>query len=883
MSPKRGWLSSWFRGGGDVGNPQDGVSPVGRPQGSDGASLGDWHLGQPLLDDFVVERVLGEGGMGKVYLLKSRTTGMRFAVKRAKGLSERDRRNFLAELQTWIDLPEHANLVPCLFFRTLGDEVLIFAEYVDGGSLKEWIDSGRLCEGEPQKALERILDIAIQFAWGLVCVHELGLVHQDVKPDNVMMGTDRKSAVRGVKPRVTDFGLARARAAAGQHVVTDPNHSILVSNGGGTPAYWSPEQANGRPLTLRTDIWSWGLSVLEMFTGGVTWHSGSAAAGALEVFLEHNGEEERVPAMPLELAEILQGCFRQDPGERWKNLSDIVRKLRGIYHNLMGVEYTGVLCEIEHMIAAEVGEGSRRTRQGYTWADPTKWLERALEADGRNKSEAAKILAPSAASRRGQLAADIAAFNSARAIYERLIYNGRKDLEDNLSVLCINAACVHETAGDFPGALALYDQVISYYQRLRRSGRKGEAIRQLAMLHDQKANVLTTSGDIRAALVSYDSAIEIYEHLVTNDKKCDSAAGLAGAYAGKATALENLGEGPDSLEFFDRGLKIFEQLVYAEGRKELANNLATLYMNKAIGLVRQGKNAMAIGLFDRAIEIRERLVNIEHHRDLAHSLAILYMNKAAALKGTGDTPAAIFLYEKAIKLSERLVNVDGRRDIANDLAALYVNHAIAFMELGNNRSALELYDRAIAIREHLVNTEGRHDLASNLATLYMNKANAFVGLGDSVAAAALYDRAIALLERMLEIHGSPELARDLAFVCMNKAYVMAEKLSDSPGAVVLYDRALQICEPLANAEGRHPLDFVLGRLYTGKAMAFLNMKDYETAVVLFERAMEIFERLIYHDGRRDLIEAHAALKEKRNIALLQLQEAENKKSHGVSQ
>ena len=82
--------------------------------------------------------------MGKVYLVKSRTTGMRFAVKRAKGLSESDRRNFLAELQTWIDLPEHANLVPCRFFRTVGDEVLIFAEYVEGGSLKDWIDSRQI-------------------------------------------------------------------------------------------------------------------------------------------------------------------------------------------------------------------------------------------------------------------------------------------------------------------------------------------------------------------------------------------------------------------------------------------------------------------------------------------------------------------------------------------------------------------------------------------------------------------------------------------------------------------------------------------------------------------------------------------------------------------
>ena len=245
---------------------------------------GDWHSGQALLDDFVVERMLGEGGMGKVYLVRSRSTGSEFAVKCAKGLREADRRKFLAELRTWIDLPEHANLVPCRFFRTLGDEVLIFAEYVEGGSLKDWIDSHKLYAGETKEALERMLDIAIQFAWGLHCLHELGLIHQDVKPANVLMGTHGKPDVQGVKPAVlkpmvTDYGLARARAAAGETRSTDPGHSVLISSGGGTPAYWSPEQAGGLGLSRKSDMWSWGVSVLEMFTGEVTWMSGTRSGG----------------------------------------------------------------------------------------------------------------------------------------------------------------------------------------------------------------------------------------------------------------------------------------------------------------------------------------------------------------------------------------------------------------------------------------------------------------------------------------------------------------------------------------------------------------------------------------------------------------------------
>src|SRR5262245_5066482 len=90
--------------------------------------------GQLLLGDFEV----GEEGMGVVYLGRSRSTGQRFALKTitaARLGDEESRQNFLTELETWIDLPEHPHLVAYRFFRTLGEELAIFAEFVDGGSL----------------------------------------------------------------------------------------------------------------------------------------------------------------------------------------------------------------------------------------------------------------------------------------------------------------------------------------------------------------------------------------------------------------------------------------------------------------------------------------------------------------------------------------------------------------------------------------------------------------------------------------------------------------------------------------------------------------------------------------------------------------------------
>lgn len=74
-----------------------------------------------------------------MWLAKSNSTGRRFAVKQTLLKDEKHRKAFLTELQTWIDLPEHPNIVPCRFFRTVGDEIVIFADFIEGGSLADWI------------------------------------------------------------------------------------------------------------------------------------------------------------------------------------------------------------------------------------------------------------------------------------------------------------------------------------------------------------------------------------------------------------------------------------------------------------------------------------------------------------------------------------------------------------------------------------------------------------------------------------------------------------------------------------------------------------------------------------------------------------------------
>jgi WD40 repeat protein/serine/threonine protein kinase len=284
----------------------------------------EWKVGDVVLGLYEVTAVLGEGGMGRVYRVRHRGWDVDLAVKaplpsalEAAGGADA----FEREAETWVGLGLHPHVVACYYVRRLEGTPRLFAEFVDGGSLHDSIQRKRL------RALDRILDVAVQFAWGLHYAHEQGLVHRDVKPANVMVAGD------GVV-KVTDFGLARARAigaAGGAAAPARAGQTLMVAGGvAGTPAYMAPEQSAGRELTRRTDLWGWGLSVLEMFLGERTWEYGIAAGEVLREYRER-GHGLGLPAMPDAVADLLGRCFSDDPAARPRSLKEAAEVLRAAY------------------------------------------------------------------------------------------------------------------------------------------------------------------------------------------------------------------------------------------------------------------------------------------------------------------------------------------------------------------------------------------------------------------------------------------------------------------------------------------------------------------------------------------------------------------------
>lgn len=290
-----------------------------------------WQIGDVILDKYAIRDIFTSGGMGLVYRAYHKDWDMDMAVKSPRPKffqTEEHASNFEREAETWVNLGLHPHIVTCFYVRRLGRIPRIFAEFVEGGTLSEWIRSGRLYQGGPESRMESILDIAIQVAWGLHFSHQKGLVHQDVKPGNVLMMPDGTA-------KVSDFGLASARLVAHEGTATtrQAGQSILVEGAGFlTPEYASPEQFAGQPLSTASDAWSWAALVLEMLKGECDWTDGRAAPFVLQEFYQ-----EKVRIDPL--AQLLHECLVVPVKQRSSSLLAQADALIRIHENLTGETY----------------------------------------------------------------------------------------------------------------------------------------------------------------------------------------------------------------------------------------------------------------------------------------------------------------------------------------------------------------------------------------------------------------------------------------------------------------------------------------------------------------------------------------------------------------
>jgi len=267
------------------------------------------------LGPYSILRKLGAGGMGEVYLARDTGLGREIALKvlPAELRQDPDRRTrFLREARAVAAL-KHANVATIYEIGEAGGRDYIAFEYVEGPSLEQRLRGPRL-------TLAELLDLAVPLADGLAHAHERGIVHRDLKAANVVL-TERG------QPKLLDFGLAKLESrSAGKEKTTTLTLSGAIF---GTPGAMSPEQALGRPVDERSDVFSFGSLLHEMAAGRPAF-SGATVMETMDAVIHAEPEPlgRLRPDLPAELAGIVSKALRKDPGERYQHVTDLLADLR---------------------------------------------------------------------------------------------------------------------------------------------------------------------------------------------------------------------------------------------------------------------------------------------------------------------------------------------------------------------------------------------------------------------------------------------------------------------------------------------------------------------------------------------------------------------------
>lgn len=273
------------------------------------------------LGHYLVLDKLGSGGMGDVYVADDTRLNRRVALKflRPEAAEARDSRaRFLREARAAAAL-SHPNIVHLYSVEESGDLVFITMELVQGCSLRQLLSNGT---GLP---LAKTVSFAAQMAEGLACAHAAGIVHRDLKPGNVMV-TDEE------RVKILDFGVAKFLEPISTQDPERPTPTTEEESSAGravgTVGYMSPEQALGKALDARTDLFALGVVVFEMATGRAPFQ-GDTAAAVFDHLLNRRQPSALVlnPTLPRSLETIIDKALEKDPDRRYRSASEFLQDL----------------------------------------------------------------------------------------------------------------------------------------------------------------------------------------------------------------------------------------------------------------------------------------------------------------------------------------------------------------------------------------------------------------------------------------------------------------------------------------------------------------------------------------------------------------------------
>jgi serine/threonine-protein kinase len=275
-----------------------------------------FEVGEVVGGHFRLQRKLGDGGMGQVFVAENLSIGRQVAIKLLRPDLYADdsfRERFLKEAKAFASI-EHRN-VARFYDLVVGDPTFLVMEHVPGPTLAQVLKEGRL-------ELGRATHVALRLCWALDAAHAAGVVHRDVKPSNVILAPDPEG---GDEPKLIDFGLAKLASSTSQGQLTR-NGQIL-----GTPHYMSPEQIAGRAIDARSDVYSLGCLYFHMLSGRPPFLDGDDMQVLYRQIHEAPPRLDSVlPGAPPGMQAVLDRALAKAPEARFASMRELSEALRAL-------------------------------------------------------------------------------------------------------------------------------------------------------------------------------------------------------------------------------------------------------------------------------------------------------------------------------------------------------------------------------------------------------------------------------------------------------------------------------------------------------------------------------------------------------------------------